>query len=252
MKKIISLIFVLSMLIIVGCGDSQPKEKQNKQTKKEVKKVAKTTEPAQKNIELPAIEGTTHFVIHTDFGDMRGVLYDATPKHRDNFIKLAKQNFFDNLLFHRVIDGFMIQGGDPESRNAESNKMLGNGGPGYTIPAEFDPLLIHKKGVLSAARMPDNVNPQKESSGSQFYVVQGKPYNADQINSMCKRTKATYLPEQIEYYQKVGGTPFLDNQYTVFGEITDGLEIIDRIAKVKTNRSDRPLEDVKMRVEIID
>jgi len=157
------------------------------------------------------------FVIHTEFGDMKGILYNETPKHRDNFVKLAKSGFYDGLLFHRVIMGFMIQGGDPTSKTAKAGQRLGGGDPGYTIPAEFNPALKHKRGALAAARTGDDVNPTKASSGSQFYIVQ---------------------PEK--------GTHFLDMNYTVFGEITDGFDVIDKIASAPKDAGDRPLKDIKM------
>ena len=187
----------------------------------------------------------TKFVIQTDMGDMTGILYNETPKHRDNFVKLAKSGYFDGLLFHRVISGFMIQGGDPNSKNAKPGQQLGMGGPGYTVPAEFNKEFIHKKGALSAARQADQVNPAKASSGSQFYIVQGKKISPSQLG-------ANYTPEQKKIYETIGGTPFLDTQYTVFGEITEGLDVIDKIAAVQKDQSDRPLKDVKMTVKILE
>lgn len=162
------------------------------------------------------------FVIHTDFGDMKGVLYNETPKHRDNFVKLVNSGFYDGLLFHRVILGFMIQGGDPDSKNAKPGQALGMGGPGYTVPAEFNSLLKHKRGVLAAARTGGPSNPQKASSGSQFYIV-----------------------------EPVAGTHFLDNDYTVFGEVKEGFDVITKIASVQKDGSDRPLKDVKMSIKIV-
>jgi peptidyl-prolyl cis-trans isomerase B (cyclophilin B) len=187
------------------------------------------------------------FVIHTDYGDMTGYLYNETPKHRDNFKKLADEGFFNGLLFHRVISGFMIQGGDPESRNAEPGERLGGGGPGYTVPAEFNPALIHKKGALSAARQSDQVNPTKASSGSQFYIVQGKKQSAASLS----QSPRNYTDDQKKVYETVGGTPFLDGGYTVFGEIYEGLDVIDKIAAVQKDQFDRPLTDVKMTVKIV-
>jgi peptidyl-prolyl cis-trans isomerase B (cyclophilin B) len=197
-----------------------------------------------------SLTGTTQekqvkFIIHTDYGDMKGILYNETPKHRDNFVKLVKQGYYDGLLFHRVINGFMIQGGDPDSKNAKPGQRLGSGGPGYTVPAEFNAKLIHKKGALSAARQGDQVNPSKASSGSQFYIVQGKKANPGQLS-------ANYTVEQKKIYETIGGTPFLDMQYTVYGEITEGLDVIDKIAAVEKDASDRPLKDVKMTIKIID
>ncbi|HTX87939.1 MAG TPA: peptidylprolyl isomerase [Bacteroidales bacterium] len=190
-----------------------------------------------------------HFVIHTDYGDMKGVLYNETPKHRDNFVKLAKSGFYDGLLFHRVIQGFMIQGGDPQSKNAKPGQQLGNGGPNYTIDAEFNPSLIHKKGALAAARTPDQVNPKKASSGSQFYIVEGRKTSAAQLESQYP---GKYNDAQKKIYETLGGTPFLDGSYTVYGEITDGLDVIDKIAAVQKDANDRPVKDIKMTIKIIE
>jgi peptidyl-prolyl cis-trans isomerase B (cyclophilin B) len=198
-----------------------------------------------------ASKGVVKFVIHTDYGDMKGFLYNETPKHRDNFVKLTKEKYFDGLLFHRVIQDFMIQGGDPNSRNAQPGQALGSGGPGYTVPAEFNQKLIHKKGSLSAARQGDEVNPQKASSGSQFYIVQGKTYPASSLDGMAARTGNTYTADQKKVYETVGGTPFLDMNYTVFGEITEGLEVIDKIAVVQKDSRDRPVQDIKMTISLI-
>jgi peptidyl-prolyl cis-trans isomerase B (cyclophilin B) len=245
---------------------------------------------------------TDHVVtIKTNYGDMVAILYDETPKHKENFIKLAKDRYFDSLLFHRVIEGFMIQGGDPQSKKAKPGERLGNGGPGYTVEAEFNPKFFHEKGALSAARLSDQVNPTKASSGSQFYIVQGKvmkeyeikldaqkfnaalgqffqnPANKPHLDSvMAYQQKGnikgmeTYLlnlkptvekelntsvektvsPELVKAYTTVGGTPLLDNQYTVFGKVIKGLDVIDKIAAVKKDGMDRPLEDVRMTVTV--
>lgn len=190
----------------------------------------------------------TMVIISTDYGDMKIKLYDETPLHRDNFIKLAKEGFFDGLLFHRVIPQFMIQGGDPTSRDAKPGQQLGAGGPGYTIPAEFNPNFIHKKGALSAARQGDQVNPKRASSGSQFYIVQGRTASAQEL----QRGGIQYTPEQIKVYAEQGGTPFLDGQYTVFGEVVEGLDVIDKIAAVRTAPGDRPIEDVKFTVKVVE
>ncbi len=186
--------------------------------------------------------------LQTEYGNMTILLYDSTPQHRDNFLKLVAENYYDDLLFHRVIQGFMIQGGDPDSRNARPGRQLGMGGPGYTIPAEFDDENIHLKGALSAARTGGPSNPQKRSSGSQFYIVQGDIQNDAQLDGMEMRTGYKYPEKQREAYKEVGGTPFLDRDYTVFGIVTEGLDIIDKIAAVKTQPGDRPLEDVKMKI----
>lgn len=173
-------------------------------------------------------------------------LYNETPLHRDNFVKLVNEKYYDSLLFHRVIQNFMIQGGDPDSKHAISGQMLGNGGPNYTIPAEFNALLIHKKGALAAARTADNVNPKKESSGSQFYIVQGKKFDSNQLNNISLRNNINYTDQQKEIYQTIGGTPHLDGAYTVFGEVIQGLDVIDTIAAVATNQANRPLEDIRI------
>jgi peptidyl-prolyl cis-trans isomerase B (cyclophilin B) len=242
--------------------------------------------------------------IKTSYGDMVAILYDETPKHKENFIKLAKEKYFDSLLFHRVMQGFMIQGGDPDSKKAQPGQHLGIGGPGYTIPAEFNPALFHMKGALSAARIPSGQNPTKASSGSQFYVVQGtvvdkadadnlkidneklnlgfqmiagnpanKPlmdslmliYSSGDMKAYQKKilslvpriekqtnTKVTkeVSPEKIEAYTTVGGSPHLDGDYTVFGKVIKGLEVIDKIAALRVDGNNRPMEDVRMTVTV--
>lgn len=238
-------------------------------------------------------------VIETEYGTMKVKLYDGTPKHRDNFLKLANEGFYNGLLFHRVIKDFMIQGGDPDSKNAPAGKQLGAGEHGEQIPAEFNyPKYIHKKGALAAARMGDQVNPEKKSSGCQFYIVQGKTYTDKELNrieegmkNQCMMRKFNELkkahmdeirsliaaqnrqgiqtlqdslvkqceeyvaahPEESKMsddvkkiYKEVGGTPFLDGEYTVFGEIVEGLDVVDKIAAVETAPGDRPTKDVKM------
>lgn len=194
----------------------------------------------------------SYVLLQTDYGNMKILLYEDTPLHRENFIKLVKSGFYDGLLFHRVINGFMIQGGDPDSRNAQPGVMLGNGGPGYTIPAEFNKKYFHKKGVIAAAREGDNVNPMKESSGSQFYIVQGKVYNEAIMQKIAAQMNKNFSEEQIKAYGTIGGSPWLDNDYTVFGEVIEGLDVIDKIAAVKCGPNDRPLEDVKMTMKIIE
>jgi cyclophilin family peptidyl-prolyl cis-trans isomerase len=190
-------------------------------------------------------------LIQTTMGDIVVRLSDLTPLHRDNFIRLVKQHYFDGLLFHRVINYFMIQGGDPDSRNAPSGKPLGDGGPGYTIPAEFNPALFHKKGVIAAAREGDDVNPQKASSASQFYLTQGKVFTNAGLDSLENgRLKGRKIPENYRaVYTMLGGVPHLDGNYTVFGEVIKGVDVIDKIAAVPTSKGkdkDRPLQDVKM------
>ena len=244
------------------------------------------------------MEKETVLKIETSMGDIKVKLYNETPKHRDNFIKLAKDGTYNGTLFHRVIKDFMVQAGDPESKNAPKGKMLGSGDVGYTVPAEFVyPKYFHKKGALSAARQGYEVNPKKESSGCQFYIVTGKVFNDSTLLNMeqqknqnkvteafnalaqkhmkeiykmrkandqdglyalqdtlfiqaeaeaAKQPDFHFTPEQIKAYTTVGGTPHLDGEYTVFGEVVEGMDIVDKIQQVKTDRSDRPEEDVKI------
>lgn len=194
--------------------------------------------------------------IETTFGTMVVELFDDTPQHRDNFLKLVEESYYDSLLFHRVIQTFMVQGGDPNSRGAEPDQRLGMGGPGYTIEAEIDANHVHIKGALSAARQGDKVNPERRSSGSQFYLVQGKTYSSEELtkfetNMQGKHPGFQYSDEQVEAYATLGGTPHLDMEYTVFGRVIDGIDIIDSIAAVKTGKGNRPVQDVVMNMEII-
>lgn len=182
-------------------------------------------------------------VIETDYGKIEMILYDNTPKHRDNFIKLAKEHTLDSTLFHRVIPEFMIQGGDPESKNAKPGQALGNGDLGYRVDAEINEVNYHKKGALAAAR--DN-DPQKRSSACQFYIVVGKKFDETALENMQKRNGRKYTDEQKKMYKEVGGTPHLDNNYTVFGEVTKGLEIVEKIVNEPRDRSDRPNKDIRM------
>ena len=237
------------------------------------------------------------YKIETIYGEMIFKLYDQTPIHKENFIKLINENYFDDILFHRVINGFMIQGGDPDSRNAATGKLLGEGGPDYTLPAEFVDPIFHKKGVLAAAREGDDVNPEMRSAASQFYIVQGKVFtdediekvedriNASRLNNLItqfmeeEKSKAYSTGSTINYetllpkvrqmaeekfkeegyykipdfkrkiYQTLGGTPHLDNAYTIFGEVIDGLDVIDKIAAVETDSNDRPIKDIQIRIK---
>ncbi|MGB3901868.1 MAG: peptidylprolyl isomerase [Bacteroidales bacterium] len=190
-------------------------------------------------------------VIRTEYGDIQAILYDKTPLHRDNFVKLIKSGYYDSLLFHRVIANFMIQGGDPQSKNAKPGQMLGNGGPDYTIPFEYVQEYFHKRGAIAAARMSDNVNPKKESSGSQFYIVQGRKFNMDELN-MLEQRGFKFTDEQKQIYSTIGGSPHLDGQYTVFGEVISGMDVVDKIASLSTDRNNRPLQDVKFTIEIVE
>jgi Peptidyl-prolyl cis-trans isomerase (rotamase) - cyclophilin family len=194
---------------------------------------AQTAKPAQKQ---------TKVLIHTDLGDMKVVLYNETPRHRDNFIKLVKQGLYNGSTFHRIIKQFMIQGGG-----------LANGkqDPGYTIPAEFVSKYYHKKGALAAARQGDDVNPKKESSGSQFYIVQGKKLTDAEMDQFTAQTGKKMTPEQRNIYKTIGGVPHLDRDYTVFGEVVEGLDVIDKIAAVKTGPGDKPLKVIKMTMKVV-
>ena len=188
----------------------------------------------------------TKVLLKTTYGDITFALYDDTPQHRDNFRKLVNEKFYDGVLFHRIIQGFMIQGGDPDSKTAKPGQRLGSGDVGYTIPAEFVPEHFHKRGAVCAARMGDNVNPQKASSGCQFYIVDGTVYDRDKLNMIAQRTGKTFTPEQVQVYTTVGGAPFLDGDYTVFGEVISGMEVVDKIASQQKDGADRPLEDIKI------
>ncbi|WP_138485234.1 peptidylprolyl isomerase [Dyadobacter bucti] len=185
--------------------------------------------------------------ITTNQGTMRFILFDEVPKHKANFIKLAKDKFYDGLLFHRVIDDFMIQGGDPNSRNAKPDEMLGKGDNGYKITAEFSPKLFHQKGALAAAR--DN-NPAKESSGCQFYIVQGRKWSKPDLEKQATRAARKLTDDQKKVYETLGGTPHLDGSYSVFGQLIDGMDVIDKIGSVERDERDRPEKDVAMKVSV--
>ncbi|MDR2927515.1 MAG: peptidylprolyl isomerase [Cytophagaceae bacterium] len=243
-------------------------------------------------------------MIETKYGNIVIRLYNDTPLHRDNFLKLVTDGYYNDILFHRVINEFMIQGGDPDSKNAPAGKMLGNGGPGYQVNAEIVyPKHFHKKGALAAARTADQINPQRQSSGSQFYIVQGKIYSDEELNMLeqsiagrqtqeimmkymephreefmalqsnsdndgiralmeqisqeatpeMEAVEAFKFPNEVrEAYKTVGGTPHLDNAYTVFGEVIEGFDVIDTIAAVETDEKNRPLKDVAMKVKLVD
>jgi cyclophilin family peptidyl-prolyl cis-trans isomerase len=190
-------------------------------------------------------------MITTDYGTMVLKLYNKTPMHRDNFVKLVKQHFYDSLLFHRVIKDFMIQGGDPESKNAKDGQLLGEGSLKYTLPPEFDTSLFHKKGALAAAREADADNPQKRSSPTQFYIVEGKTFNDDQMNKMEEKLKIKIPENHRVIYRTIGGTPFLDMNYTVFGEVISGLDVIKKIAEVPTDENNRPLKNKRMKITFV-
>lgn len=273
MKRILFSIAGLLLIMVISCSN--------------------TRQPAEKNI----------VVISTEMGDVKVKLYDETPEHRDNFLKLAREGFYDDLLFHRVINNFMVQGGDPDSKNAEPGARLGSGGPGYTVTAEIKDGFFHKKGALAAARQGDQVNPERRSSGSQFYIVHGKVWRPGELDTMeMQRNSAlqqsifnkhftaaqeelnklrqenneagfnvriaelreeadsifqatpkfSFSQEQKKAYTTIGGYPSLDGAYTVFGEVIEGLEVVDKIGVVETDAANRPLVDVKMKVKVIE
>lgn len=268
------IIIVLALIALTACSAGSKKQSNNMENEKRTKVKLETT-----------------------LGNVTVELYNETPKHRDNFIKLVKEGVYDSTLFHRVIKQFMVQAGDPESKNASDTAMLGNGDVGYTIPAEFNPKFFHKKGVLAAARQGDDVNPEKASSGCQFYIVTGRKFTEPQLLGMenkinrqreesifdslarqhmkeiykmrkagdnegllalqdtleakaqelaDKEEKFRFTPEQIKAYSTIGGTPHLDGSYTVFGEVIDGMETIGKIEIAKTNRADRPVENIRI------
>ena len=289
-KLKLSGLFAALLLTIMACGGGSNTE---------------SSEVADQPADL---SGNDYLItIKTDLGEMKAILYDKTPQHKANFVKLAKEGFYDSLLFHRVIQGFMVQGGDPDSKGASPEQRLGTGGPGYTVPAEINDQFFHKKGALSAARQGDAVNPERASSGSQFYLVQGEVLNdasiaqfsgpnfasiggalqylrnnkpdhdlnkiyeeayqqggdqgyqdkvmatLDQLEEATgiKVQKPEMPLERKEVYQTLGGTPFLDGEYTVFGEVIYGLDVIDSIAAVQTSpQGDRPVEDVHMYISV--
>jgi peptidyl-prolyl cis-trans isomerase B (cyclophilin B) len=186
-------------------------------------------------------------VMHTSMGDITLRLYDHTPKHKENFLRLVENHFYDSLLFHRIIRDFMVQGGDPLSKNAQPGALVGSGSPGYDIPAEIKSLPI--RGALAAARFPDAINPGRLSNGSQFFIVQGTPQTEETLAEWEKRLGRTFSPEARAMYLRHGGSPQLDGQYTVFGEVVSGMDVVDKLAALPTDANDRPLRDVKMWME---
>ncbi len=271
-KRTPFLIFPLLLFLVLACSEN--KEKKSGLSGKGNKDV--------------------YVTLKTTLGNIKIRLYNETPLHRDNFIKLAKEGFYNDVLFHRVIKNFMIQTGDPDSKQARKGQMLGNGGPGYTIPAEIRPGLFHKRGAVAAARLGDMQNPEKASSGSQFYIVQGRTFTDAELDQAEKRIdvmtrnavyyhfikkltqqyadsgkahdqayiqqeamlEATdsiakipawhFTDKQREVYKTIGGTPHLDGNYTVFGEVTEGMDVVDKIAAVPTDKNDRPLQDIRI------
>lgn len=258
MKKLI-LFVTCFVLLTASYNNIYAKKKCCKKSKKKTEQQAATqavddaakaiTEAVEKEKNKQPMDTTTYVVITTKFGDIKLKLYDETPLHKANFIKIIKDGVLDGTLFHRIIPEFMIQGGDPDSKNAAAGQRLGMGGLPYKVPAEITKNLIHKKGALAAAR---DGNPQKASSSTQFYIVAGKKYTEAEIQMLASRTGNSYTDEQKKIYMELGGTPMLDMAYTVFGEVVSGLEIIDQIVSQPRDGSDRPNEDVKMTVKIVE
>jgi cyclophilin family peptidyl-prolyl cis-trans isomerase len=283
MKPMNRIAFILIVpVFFLSCNTNEENPVGIKENKQEIKKLSPE-----------ALKTVNTVLIETEFGNMKVKLYNQTPKHKANFLKLVNEGFYNDLLFHRVINQFMIQGGDPDSKNAAPGVMLGNGGPGYDIDAEFNDSLFHKKGVIAAAREGDDINQLKKSSGSQFYLVQGNIFTDAELNDVeIKLSTNAYIEknatikeelmhysknadgknynkliESIRYkkdfvlikipefkrkiYKETGGVPHLDNNYTVFGEVIEGLDVIEKIAGVSTDGRDRPMKDIKMSVKII-
>ena len=236
-------------LLVISCSTNSNGQAIKKAIPKTpTSSVKKTVKPKPVvAIAAPVIAGT-RIKITTDSGVIVVRLYDNTPLHRDNFTKLVNNHFYDSLLFHRVIANFMIQGGDPESKNAVPDQMLGKGDIGYTIPAEFDSTLFHKKGALAAAR---NNNPEKASSSCQFYLVQGKKFTEEELSAIEKQSGLYFSPSKRKAYTLLGGTPMLDMNYTVFGEVESGLAVIDRITKAQKNGFNRPIVDIRMKMDVL-
>lgn len=240
MLRIIPILFVGLLLATQACHPKPGNLAKNPIPAKPVTTDKSGPDPSSSLVELT-----------TEKGVMKIELYKNTPEHRENFIKLIKDGYYEGLLFHRVIQGFMAQGGDPDSRGATPSKRLGVGGPGYTMPHEILDDFVHTKGALAAARTSDDVNPQKESSGSQFYIVQGRPITKEQLDDYEKLKGIVYTMEQRRLYQTLGGTPQLDREYTVFGRVYEGMEVIDSICVSKTRNDGRPNKDISMQFSII-
>lgn len=252
MKTLITLVLFCFFVTYTHAQVKKPAVKKTVTQKTTTKKTStvKKNKPVANAPKLIKVPGT-RVKITTDSGVIIVHLYDRTPLHRDNFIKLVKDHFYDSLLFHRVIQSFMIQGGDPDSKHAQPGQQLGSGDVGYTIPAEFDTTLFHKKGALAAARQGDQVNPLKASSGCQFYIVQGKKWTDQDLDMISMQNGIKFSPAKREIYKTIGGTPFLDMNYTVFGEVESGLDVVDKIASVPKAPGDRPIGDVRMYMELV-
>lgn len=233
MKKILTL-----MLLLLVCQLTMAQKGKKKDKNADKTEISANTDTQQNT-------KNTMILLETTKGNIKIELYNDTPVHSNNFVKLTKEGYYDGMLFHRVIEGFMIQGGDPDSKTAASGERLGSGGPGYTLPAEIIPNHFHKRGAIAAARTGDQGNPMRRSSGSQFYIVHGQKTPASQLKAYS-RYGFEFSDEQLKTYEEIGGAPTLDAQYTVFGEVVDGMEVVDMIASAQKDGADRPKEDIKI------
>ncbi len=243
MKRNSLIVLVCSCIFFAGCSSSKKVEPNVQDATSPKDEVVAAEKDNQKPRDM---EKLTKVLFKTSEGDITIALYDNTPKHKENFLKLVNDKYYNGILFHRIIKGFMIQTGDPESKNAPAGKMLGNGGPGYTIPAEIVDGNYHKRGAVAAARQGDQVNPTKASSGSQFYIVDGQVTPQAYLNQIAEQTRKAFNEEQTQLYTTIGGAPFLDGDYTVFGEVVSGMEVVDKIASAAKNQYDRPTKDIKI------
>lgn len=242
MKKISSFLAVCCCILFANCSSNTHQEVEapaDSRPDVQEEQVAVVEESSN----MHNMDSLTKVLIKTTMGDIKIVLYDNTPKHKENFIQLVKNNYYTDVLFHRIIQGFMIQTGDPDSKGAPAGQQLGMGGPGYTIPAEFNAENYHKRGAVAAAR---NNNPAKASSGSQFYIVDGRKFAENELRQIEMQMGKHFTDAQKAVYMNVGGAPFLDGDYTVFGEVVEGMDVVDKIAAQPKDRFDRPKEDIKI------
>ncbi len=246
-KQFLLVLSFIMLLIVTDHSFAKCKNKKSKKKKEATAIIDSAAAGITEQIKTP-MDTSTYVLISTSFGDIKIRLYDETPLHRDNFIKLVKEGTIDSTLFHRIIPEFMIQGGDPDSKHAAAGQPLGMGDVGYRIPAELNKNLIHKRGVLAAAR---DGNPAKASSGCQFYITQGKKYTRAELQMLASRTGNNWTEDQIKTYEEIGGTPMLDMSYTVFGEVVSGMDVVDKIITQPRDGRDRPTKDIRMKVSLV-